>query len=109
RVPAETFPRSGVLTVKSRFLPVLTLAAGLVFPATPSEAQTPPQFEFVVKPLTVDLNEGCDIADFDGDGKLDVVAGRNWYRNSEWIPRPVRTINDNNGYVHSNGEFAYDV
>lgn len=95
--------------MKTRFLQVLTLATGLGFPATECPAQPAAKFEFVVKPLTVDLNEGCDIADFDGDGKLDIVAGRNWYRNPEWLPRPVRTINDNNGYVHSNGEFAYDV
>jgi len=65
--------------------------------------------KFKVKLLTVDANEGCDIADFDGDGKLDVVAGRNWYRNGDWLPRPVRLIEDVNGYVHSNGDFAMDV
>ncbi|PQO38667.1 VCBS repeat-containing protein [Blastopirellula marina] len=64
---------------------------------------------FTVKVLGVDANEGCDIADFDGDGKLDVIAGRNWYRNGDWLPRPVRLIEDANGYVHSNGDFARDV
>jgi hypothetical protein len=64
---------------------------------------------FEVKLLAVDSNEGCDIADFDGDGKLDVVAGRNWFSNGEWVPRPVRLIEDINGYVRSNGDSAYDV
>jgi len=64
---------------------------------------------FKVKLLTVDDNEGCDIADFDGDGKVDIVAGRNWYRNGQWLPRPVRIIEDRNGYAGSNGEWAIDI
>lgn len=64
---------------------------------------------FSVKVLTIDSNEGCSIADFDNDGSLDVSAGRNWYRNGDWLPRPVRLIEDRDGYVRSNGEWAYDV
>lgn len=64
---------------------------------------------FEVRVLTVDANEGCDVGDIDGDGKLDVIAGRNWYRNGDWLARPVRIIEDANGYVHSNGDFLYDV
>ncbi|MFO7905428.1 MAG: FG-GAP repeat domain-containing protein [Planctomycetota bacterium] len=71
-----------------------------------SAAEHPVKFE--PRLLTVDANEGCDVADFDRDGKLDVVAGRNWYRNGEWVPRPVRCIEDWNGYVRSNGDWAHD-
>lgn len=82
------------------------LVAVLCMPAL-AQAEHPVHFE--VKFLAFDANEGCDVADVDGDGKLDVVAGRNWYRNGEWFPRPVRNIEDWNGYVRSNGEWAYDV
>jgi hypothetical protein len=64
---------------------------------------------FEVKLLAVDANEGCDVADVDRDGKLDVIAGRNWYRHGEWVPRPVRIIEDWSEYVESNGDFAWDV
>lgn len=72
-----------------------------------AEAQHPLKFE--TKLLTVDANEGCDVADIDGDGKLDVIAGRNWFRNGEWVARPVRAFDDWNGYVDSNGDFLFDV
>ncbi len=64
---------------------------------------------FKPKLLTIDANEGVDIADIDGDGKKDVVAGRNWYQAPEFAPRPLRLIEDWNGYVHSNGDFCVDV
>ena len=70
-----------------------------------SNAAHPVHFD--VRLLAVDLNEGCDIADIDGDGKLDIVAGRNWYRNDEWVSRPVRIIEDNNSYARTNGEWAF--
>jgi len=38
-----------------------------------------PTVKFSHKLLTVDANEGIDLADINQDGKLDVIAGRNWY------------------------------
>ncbi len=64
---------------------------------------------FRPKLLTVDANEGIDVADLNGDGKIDVVAGRNWYPAPEFAPRPLRSIEDWNGYVESNGDFVFDV
>ena len=75
--------------------------------ATTASAGHPVKFD--VRLLTVDANEGCDVADVNGDGKLDIVAGRNWFNNGQWVPRPVRLIEDWSGYVRSNGDAAYDV
>ena len=41
--------------------------------------------KFEMQLLAVDANEGVAVADYDKDGKLDVSAGRNWYRNP-WKP-----------------------
>ena len=68
-----------------------------------------PILTWKLMPLAVDANEGIDVADFNGDGKLDVVAGRFWYQNPDFRPRPLRNFEDVRGYVESNGDFAYDV
>jgi hypothetical protein len=67
----------------------------------------PLKWEF--RPLAVDANEGIDLADLNRDGKLDVISGRNWYAAPEFAARPLRKIDDWNGYVESNGDFAFDV
>lgn len=86
----------------------LPLALCLAFTAV---ADHPVEFE--VQVLAVDANEGVAVADYDNDGLLDISAGRNWYRNpgkdGQWIPRPLRMIDDRGGYVYSNGEYPYDV
>jgi len=70
-------------------------------------AADPVRFE--IKKLHEDLNEGCAIADFNRDGKPDVSAGRFWYAGPDFEKKPLRKIDDWNGYVQSNGEHAVDV
>ncbi len=70
-------------------------------------AEPPPQFEPHL--LMIDANEGIACGDVDGDGKKDLVAGRNWYRGGDWAPRPLRPIEDWNGYIQSNGDYLWDV
>ena len=64
---------------------------------------------WTVRQLAIDANEGCAIGDIDGDGGLDFVAGRNWYAGPDFVARPLRLIEDWNGYVQSNGDFLFDV
>lgn len=93
--------------------PFLALSVALLA-CTSTHAEHPVSFD--VQLLAVDANEGVAVADYDNDGKLDVSAGRNWYRNpgttgtgGTWVPRPLRLIEDRGGYIYSNGEYAYDV
>lgn len=84
-----------------------TLAAPLAPDAGAEDASAAVRFQII--PLVVDANEGIAAGDLDGDGKPDLVAGRHWYQGGTWTPRPLRLIEDWNGYVQSNGDFLFDV
>jgi hypothetical protein len=79
------------------------------FMAISNVSSQQPELSFQPRLLAIDANEGIAAGDLDGDGKTDLVAGRNWYRGGEWAPRPLRNIADWNGYVESNGDFLFDV
>ncbi|EMI19215.1 FG-GAP repeat protein [Rhodopirellula maiorica SM1] len=68
-----------------------------------------PDATFHARRLALDANEGIAAGDIDGDGKTDLVAGRYWFSANDWAARPLRQIDDWNGYVQSNGDFLFDV
>ncbi len=55
--------------------------------------------------------ECCSVADFNGDGKLDIAAGRNWYEAPDWKKHAdFRDGAETNGpETDDNSEFAMDV
>ena len=73
-----------------------------------SDADEAP-LRFRKQQLYLDANEGVAVADVDQDGQLDVIAGRNWFAGPDFVPRPLRQVEDWNGYVQSNGDHVYDV
>lgn len=91
--------------IRVRLILLLVLTPG--FAGATSAAE--PSLRWKIKLLTVDSNEGIDVGDFNKDGKPDVIAGRNWYAAPDYVSRPVRTIEDWNGYVESNGDYVIDV
>lgn len=75
-----------------------------------------PTVAFSKRCLIVDMNEGCDVADVNRDGKPDIIAGEHWYAAPDFVPRPLRQIPParNFGWLDghisaSTGDRAYDV
>ncbi len=57
-------------------------------------------------------SEGVAVADFNKDGKTDVIAGNLWYEAPDWTPReiqPVRQFDAAKGYSNSFVNFAADI
>ena len=88
----------------------------LISPAVLHAAEAPAEkshagLKFHVQQLHLDNNEGCAIADFNKDGKLDISAGAFWYAGPDFkIQRPLRKLTiQPPDYLTNNGEHAWDV
>src|ERR1043165_5766406 len=74
-------------------------------------APKPASLKFRVQQLHVDNNEGCAVADFNKDGKLDISAGEFWYPGPDFKQqKPVRKLQlQPPDYLTNIGEHAWDV
>jgi hypothetical protein len=61
--------------------------------------------------ITIDLgaNESCTFADLNGDGKLDIVAGENWFSAPAWKKHPFREFLFANNYIDSFSDLIVDA
>jgi len=65
---------------------------------------------FSKRPLMINPNEGCALADVNRDGKLDVIAGTHWYAAPKFVPRPLRDLSQfQEDFFANNGDHPYDV
>jgi hypothetical protein len=53
--------------------------------------------------------ESAAVADFNNDGRLDIVSAGSWYEAPAWTKRPIRTIPVSSGYVDSFSDLPLDV
>jgi len=61
--------------------------------------------------ITIDLGaaEPAAFADINRDGKLDIVAGENWYEGPRWTKHHFRDIEFRNGYIDDFSDLILDV
>ena len=99
-------PPLGALVPRGGDILAVLLLCGL----TAGQVKVGDPWEFEKRRLCVDSNEGCAVVDVDRDGRLDLVAGRNWYRGPTFVSRPLRAIDEMPpDYAHANGDHIHDV
>ena len=65
----------------------------------------PSPVKFVMRRVGSFRSEACGLGDFNGDGRLDIVAGPYWYQGPSWKPHKFRTLR---GKVGRDGKGYYD-
>lgn len=69
----------------------------------------PPDIAFEKHTLDLGANEACAFIDMNGDGKLDIVSGENWYEAPKWTKHPFREVNFQNGYIDDFSDLPLDI
>lgn len=67
------------------------------------------EIAFAKRTLDLGANETCTVADFNSDGRLDVLSGENWYEAPKWAKHKFRAINFSNNYIDNFSDLAIDV
>jgi hypothetical protein len=107
----STFPLITALAFSAASLCWMTLAADKPPPAPAAKPKGPAGLKWRVQKLFEDNNEGCSVADFNKDGKLDISAGESWYPGPDFKEqKPLRKLSPfGKDYLTNNAEHAYDV
>ena len=99
--------------VRSRRIAILLtgILAVAVVASVGVAAEASKSVKFSKRCLMVSANEGCVVADVDKDGKLDIVAGPNWFAGPDFVPRPLRDVPEmrDGEFLCNNGDHVWDV
>jgi len=86
----------------------IVLAAGL-FATIALAASRPPDIPFVKHTLDLGANESVAVFDINGDGKLDIVSGENWYEGPTWKKHHFRDLPYQDYYIDNFSDLPLDV
>ncbi len=81
----------------------------LVLAALAWAASRPAEISFRKHTLDLGANETCAAADVNGDGKLDIISGENWYAAPAWTKHQFRSLHFQNNYIDNFSDLPVDV
>lgn len=74
-----------------------------------SAASRPPDIPFQSRIIDAGANESAAIIDVNGDGKLDIVSGENWFEAPTWKLHRFRDLLFSNNYIDGFADLPLDV
>ncbi len=69
----------------------------------------PADIAFEKHTINLGADEACAFADVNGDGKLDIVSGENWYEAPRWAKHRFREIGFESNYIDDFSDLPIDV
>lgn len=101
------------LIVRAELRQVPTFGGGAGAPAARPPAPAPVKrsrdIRFAMHLIDPGYCESVAVADFNNDGKLDILSGEYWFEAPSWAPHKIRDIPFTNGYVDNFSDLPVDV
>ncbi len=85
------------------------LFAGLLFPLLAVGASLHDEIRFDKHVVDLGVAESCAVADIDGDGNLDIIAGENWFQGPSWKRHHFRQLKFERDYLDDFSALVVDV
>jgi hypothetical protein len=89
--------------------PLLAIALMCVAGTVAWTVGRPDEVPFQKQTLDLGANETAAVADVNGDGKPDIIAGENWYEGPKWVKHKFRSIPFSNNYIDDFSDLPMDV
>jgi hypothetical protein len=91
---------------------VLTILAALLLQAgtpPPTGGSRPADIAFNVRMIDPGFSESVAVADFNKDGRLDILSAEYWYEAPNWTKHRIREIPFNGSYVDNFSDLPVDI
>ena len=98
-----------IVRAELRQLPTPGGAPPTAPPPAPTSVKRSRDIRFAMHLIDPGYCESVAVADFNNDGRLDILSGEYWFEAPSWTPHKIRDIPFTNGYVDNFSDLPVDV